>query len=67
LPSGTTRRTGARGYGSSTHYQYLTWWDATHKGWSVVLEEEGQPPKPITGGYRGAVRTLCRQPSVRLP
>jgi hypothetical protein len=33
----------------------MTWWDASHKGWSVVLEEEGQPPKPITGGYHAAV------------
>jgi len=58
-PTGTTRRTGARAYAGSKYYQYLTWWDASHKGWSVVLEEEGQPPKPITGGYHAAVRLIA--------
>jgi len=42
------------------NYQYMTHWDRENVGWSLVLEEENQPPMPITGGYRGAFKASRR-------
>lgn len=36
--------------------QYMTHWDERNKGWSLILEEKGQPLKPITGGFSGAMK-----------
>jgi hypothetical protein len=36
--------------------QYMTHWCERNKGWSLILEEKGQPIRPITGGFAGAMK-----------